>query len=177
MRPAVPITAVLLVGILVTPARAQETAAEAPPPTVLAPYADALQPLPTSISGIQGRTYVPVHSSLMALGGTTRIDFAITLSVHNPSAARAVVVERIDYHDTAGRIVDTPLDRPVALRPFGTIQIVVPQPDTRAGLGADFVVDWTAPTASIEPIVEAVMISQHGTQGYAFSTVGKKVER
>mgnify|MGYP003810179245 CR=1 FL=1 len=167
----------LLAALLLVAATAARGDDEVFVPPTLAPFADALQPLPPGFTGIEGRTYVPVHSSVMAIGGETRIDFAITLSVHNPSAARPIVVERIDYHDTAGRLVERRLDKPVALRPFGTIQVVIAQPDTRAGLGADFVVDWTAPTASIEPIVEAVMISSHGTQGYAFSTLGRKVER
>ncbi|MCE1234933.1 MAG: DUF3124 domain-containing protein [Hyphomicrobiales bacterium] len=157
---------------------ASARADDAPPvPAELTPFADALQPMPASVAGIQGRTYAPVHSSIMALGGTTRIDFSVTLSIHNPSANRPIVIERIDYHDTAGRLVEAHLDRPVALRPFGTIQVTVTQPDTRAGLGADFVVDWTAPTASIEPIVEAVMLSSHGSQGYSFAIMGRKVER
>ena len=177
MRIGLWLSTALAVISLCVPAGSEEPEPAWVPPAALAPFADALQPLPASITGIQGRSYVPVHSSLMAHGGNTRIDFSITLSIHNPSAARAIVVERIDYHDTAGRVVDTPLDRPVALRPYGTIQVTIAQSDTRAGLGADFVVDWTAPTASIEPIVEAVMLSQHGAQGYAFSTIGKKGER
>ncbi|NLH81451.1 MAG: DUF3124 domain-containing protein [Phyllobacteriaceae bacterium] len=175
MRTTVPAAAVLVASVLLASGARADGESYVPP--ALAPFAEALQPLPASAAGIEGRTYVPVHSSVMAIGGETRIDFSITLSVHNPSATRPIVVERIDYHDTAGRLVEARLDRPVALRPFGTIQVVVTQPDTRAGLGADFVVDWTAPTASIEPIVEAVMISSHGSQGYAFSTVGRKVER
>lgn len=166
------VAALLLAAV--TGARGEEPAAL---PDWLAPFAEALQPMPASTSGIQGRTYVPVHSSVMALGGTTRIDFSITLSIHNPSATRPIVIERVDYYDTAGRLVEARLDRPVALRPYGTIQTVVSQPDTRAGLGANFVVDWTAPTASIEPIVEAVMLSSHGSQGYSFATVGRKIER
>lgn len=164
----------LLVLLAATAARAEEPASL---PDWLAPFAEALQPMPASVSGLPGRTYVPVHSSVMALGGTTRIDFSITLSVHNPSANRPIVIERIDYYDTAGRLVEARLPQPVALRPYGTIQTVVSQPDTRAGLGANFVVDWTAPTASIEPIVEAVMLSSHGSQGYSFATLGKKIER
>ncbi len=174
MRPTIVLTAAILVLAPISSVAAEDAS---PLPAWLTPFADALQPLPASVSGIEGRTYVPVHSSVMAIGGETRIDFSITLSVHNPSATRPIVVERIHYHDTAGRLVESRLDTPVALRPYGTIQVVVAQPDTRAGLGADFVVDWTSPTASIEPIVEAVMISSHGSQGYAFSTLGRKVER
>ena len=167
---------ILALGLAASGARAED-APQTPVPRSIAPFAEALQPLPGSLSGIQGRTYVPVYSSVMALGGTTRIDFSITLSIHNGSATRPIVIERIDYYDTAGRLVEAHLVDPIAIRPYGTVQVTVAQPDTRGGLGANFVVDWTSPTASIEPIVEAVMIASHGTQGYSFLATGRKVER
>ena len=168
-------TALVILAALAGPARSQPAATDLPP--ALAPFAAAIDPAPASISGLQGRTYVPVYSSVMAMGGGTRIDFSITLSIHNGSATRPIVIERIDYFDTAGRLVEAHLDRPVSLKPYGTMQVVVSQPDTRGGLGANFVVDWTAPTATIEPIVEAVMLASHGSQGYSFLAGGRKVER
>jgi hypothetical protein len=154
---------------------AATTAQEVPPR--LAGFAEALAAGPVDLSGLRGRTYVPAYSSLMAAGGGTRIDFSVTLAIHNGSATRGIAIERIEYHDTTGRLVETPLERPVTLKPYGTIQVTIPQPDTRGGLGADFVVDWTAPTAGTEPIVEAVMLSSHGNQSYGFVSPGRKVER
>lgn len=158
-------------------ARAEEALPTRPLPAFVAAFGDAVQPGPPSLAGLHGRTYVPVYSSVMALGGSTRIDFSATLSIHNGSATRPITIERIDYYDTAGKLVEGHLDEPVAIRPYGTIQVVVGQPDTRGGLGANFIVDWIAPTASIEPIIEAVMLSSHGTQGYSFLSLGRKVER
>lgn len=168
-------TALVLLAALALPAGAQQATTDLPP--ALAPFAASIEPAPASLSGLPGRTYVPVYSSVMAMGGGTRIDFAITLSIHNGSATRSIVIERIDYFDTAGKLVEAHLDRPVSLKPYGTIQVVVAQPDTRGGLGANFVVDWTSPTATIEPIVEAVMLASHGSQGYSFLAGGRKVER
>ncbi len=167
--------ALVLLAALALPAGAQQAATDLPP--ALAPFAASIEPAPASLSGLPGRTYVPVYSSVMAMGGGTRIDFAITLSIHNGSATRSIVIERIDYFDTAGKLVEAHLERPVSLKPYGTIQVVVAQPDTRGGLGANFVVDWTSPTATIEPIVEAVMLASHGSQGYSFLAGGRKVER
>lgn len=173
------LAALLLPALLAVagPARAEETPAARSLPASLATFGDAIQPGAPSLSGLHGRTYVPVYSSVMALGGGTRIDFSVTLSIHNGSATRPITIERIDYYDTAGKLVEEHLKEPVAIRPYGTIQVVVGQPDTRGGLGANFIVDWTSPTASIEPIIEAVMLSSHGTQGYSFLAVGRKVER
>lgn len=177
MRIATGIVAALLALGPTSMARGEEAATSGATAAVIATFGDALQPGPASLSGIHGRTYVPVYSSVMALGGTTRIDFSVTLSIHNGSATRPISIERIDYYDTAGKLVEEHLREPVAIRPYGTIQVVVGQPDTRGGLGANFIVDWTSPTASIEPIIEAVMLSSHGSQGYSFLSVGRKVER
>ena len=49
----------------------------------------------------------------------------------------------------------------MALETLGTIEIFVANEDRRAGIGADFVVDWAADGPISEPVVEAVMI---GTQ-------------
>lgn len=171
MRIASSIAAVVLAAGLIGGAWAGEA------PTGSAGFGDAIQPGAPSLSGIHGRTYVPVYSSVMAMGGTTRIDFSVTLSIHNSSPTRPIAIERIDYFDTDGKLVEAHLAEPVAIRPYGTIQVVVGQPDTRGGLGANFVVDWTSPTASIEPIIEAVMLSSHGSQGYSFLSLGRKVER
>lgn len=170
-------TIAAFVLLAVAGARAQEAQVARDVPPALAAFADALLPGVPSLSGLGGRTYIPVYSSVMAANGTTQIDFSVTLSIHNGSPTRPITIERIDYYDTAGRLVDSALDRPVALKPYGTVQIVVPQRDTRGGLGANFVVDWTAPTASVEPIIEAVMLSNHANQSYGFVTVGRKVER
>lgn len=101
----------------------------------------------------------------------------MTLSIHNTSEKSLLIIERIDYFNTAGRVIEKYLPRPIALKPYGTIQIVIAQHDIRGGLGANFIVDWSSPDNIDEPVIEAVMISTHGTQGYSFVSVGRRVGR
>mgnify|MGYP001766160405 CR=1 FL=1 len=125
---------------------------------------------------VGGEIYVPAHSSLLAGDGRARIDFAVTLSVHNVSQARPLVLDRLDYFDGSGRLVQSYLAAPVAVRPFGTVEIFVAKSDVRAGTGANFVVGWHADGAIAEPLAEAVMIGDFANQSYSFVSRGQRIE-
>ncbi|TWC06268.1 uncharacterized protein DUF3124 [Bradyrhizobium macuxiense] len=101
----------------------------------------------------------------------------MTLSIHNTSETAALVIERIDYFNVAGQLIEKYLPRAIALKPYGAIQIVIPQEDTRGGLGANFIVDWSSAGAIDEPYLEAIMIGGPGTQGYSLVSLGRKVSR
>jgi hypothetical protein len=101
----------------------------------------------------------------------------VTLSIHNTSEKGTLVIERVDYFNVAGQLIEKVLPRTIALKPYGAIQIVIPQEDIRGGLGANFIVDWSSPETIDEPIIEAVMIGGPGTQGNSFISVGRKVSR
>lgn len=125
---------------------------------------------------VSGEIYVPTHSSIRAGDGRTRVDLAVTLSIHNASETRPLVLGRIDYFDGGGRLVQSYLDRPVAVRPFGTVEIFVAKSDVRAGTGANFVVGWSADGAIAEPVVEAVMIGDFAAESYSFVSLGRRIE-
>lgn len=127
-------------------------------------------------SPVAAETYVPTHSSLVAGDGRTRIDFAVTLSVHNASETRPLVLRRIDYFDGSGRLVQRYLTAPVAVRPFGTVEIFVAKNDVRAGTGANFVVGWGADGPIAEPVIEAVMIGDFANQSYSLVSPGRRIE-
>ena len=76
--------------------------------------------------------------------GKLRADFSVTLSVHNASETRPLVLKRIAYFDTVGKMVESYLKAPVALKPFSTVEVFIPATDVRGGTGANFVVDWAA---------------------------------
>jgi hypothetical protein len=63
---------------------------------------------------------VPVYSSVSMSQGKLRADFSVTLSVHNASETRPLVLTRIAYYDTAGKLVESYLKSPIALKPFST---------------------------------------------------------
>src|SRR5260370_41272809 len=99
-----------------------------------------------------------------------------TPSIHNGSETRPLVLKRIAYFDTAGKMVESYLKAPRALKPFSTVEIFVPTTDGRGGTGASFVVDWSATGEIAEPVVEALMLGGLGSGDYAFSSQGRAIK-
>lgn len=136
-------------------------------------FADSLTPVPKEELAVTGGFYVPAYSSVAMSRGKLRVDFSVTLSVHNASETQALVVRRIAYFDTAGRQVESYLKAPVAVKPLATISIFIPTDDVRGGTGANFIVDWAATGEIAEPVVEALMVGGVANAHYAFISQGR----
>lgn len=122
---------------------------------------------------VRRSVYIPGYSTIRVMSGRGRIDLATTLSIHNTSRDRPLMLEKVDYHNTDGSLIQAYLDEPVALKPLGTIEIFVAREDRRAGAGANFVVDWAADSPISEPVIEAVMIGTKGNATYSFVSPGR----
>ena len=136
-----------------------------------------VQPAAASDSGAaavsrRGRLYVPLYSSITAGRGTTTVDLAATLSLRNVSPTAPLLIERIDYHDTSGRLVRRYIDAPQVLAPLGTIEVVIADMDVEGGTGAKFLADWAGADDAVEPLAEAVMVGHYGTRGLSFVSRG-----
>ncbi len=138
-------------------------------------FAASLTAMPTENLAVSGAFYVPVYSSVSMSQGKLRADFSATLSVHNASETRPLVLKRIAYFDTSGKMVESYLNSPVALKPFATIEVFIPASDVRGGTGANFVVDWAATGDIAEPAVEALMVGSVGPGHYAFISQGRPI--
>jgi hypothetical protein len=138
-------------------------------------FAASLTNLPAEPLAVGGSFYVPAYSSVSMSQGKLRADFSVTLSIHNASETQPVVIKRIAYFDTAGKMVESYLKAPVALKPFSTIEAFVAATDLRGGTGANFVVDWGATGEVAEPVVEALMIGSVASGHYAFITQGRPI--
>jgi Protein of unknown function (DUF3124) len=138
-------------------------------------FAPSLTAVPTEPLTASGAFYVPVYSSVSMAQGKLRADFAVTLSVHNASETRPLVLKRIAYFDTSGKMVESYLKAPIALKPFSTIEVFIATSDVRGGTGANFVVDWAAAGEIAEPVVEALMVGGVGAGHYAFITQGRPI--
>ena len=139
-------------------------------------FAGSLTAIPAEPLSVAGSFYVPVYSSMAMSHGKLRADFAVTLSVHNASESRALVLNRIAYFDTTGKMVESYLKAPVALKPFSTIEVFIAATDVRGGTGANFVVDWAATSEIAEPAVEALMVGSVGNGHYAFISQGRPIK-
>src|SRR5712675_2901319 len=139
-------------------------------------FSGSLTAMPSEILGVSGAFYVPVYSSVSMSQGKLRADFSVTLSVHNASETRPLVLKRIAYFDTSGKLVESYLKSPVAMKPFATIEVFVAATDVRGGTGANFVVDWAAASEIAEPAVEALMVGSVGNGHYAFISQGRPIK-
>ena len=170
----------LVVGLLWPLGMALPAAAQ-PKVNIEQSFADSLTAMPTEELAVSGGFYVPAYSSVAMSQGKLRVDFSVTLSIHNASESQPLVLKRIAYFDTAGKMIESYLKSPVALKPLATVSVVIPTEDVRGGTGANFIVDWAATGEIAEPVVEALMVGGVANAHYAFisqgrptRTVGKK---
>ncbi|MCA1457231.1 DUF3124 domain-containing protein [Bradyrhizobium sp. BRP22] len=138
-------------------------------------FANSLTAVPADNLAVSGSFYVPVYSSVSMSQGRLRADFSVTLSIHNTSETKPLVLKRIAYFDTEGKLVESHLKAPIALKPFATIEVFIPTSDVRGGTGANFVVDWAATDEIAEPAVEALMVGSVGPGHYAFISQGRPI--
>jgi hypothetical protein len=165
----------LLLLALLSIARAPAALAE-PAASIEQAFASSLTAMPSESLDVSGTLYVPVYSSVSMSQGKARADFSVTLSVHNASETRPLVLRRIAYFDTTSKLVESYLKTPVALKPFSTVEVFVPTTDIRGGTGANFVVDWAATGEIAEPVIEALMVGSLGAGHYAFTTQGRSLK-
>jgi hypothetical protein len=138
-------------------------------------FASSLTAVPSEPLAVSGSFYVPVYSSVAMSQGKLRADFSVTLSVHNASETKPLVLKRIAYFDTTGKLVESYLKAPVALKPFATVEVSIATTDVRGGTGANFIVDWAASGEIAEPAVEALMVGSVGPGHYAFISQGRPI--
>ena len=139
-------------------------------------FASSLTAVPAENLTVAGAFYVPAYSSVAMSQGKLRADFSVTLSIHNASESRPLVLKRIAYFDTAGKMVESYLKAPIALKPFSTVEVFIPTTDVRGGTGANFAVDWAATGEIAEPAVEALMVGSIGSGHYAFISQGRPIK-
>jgi hypothetical protein len=156
-------------SILYCPAASAQTG------TIEQNFAASLTAVPAENSAVSGAFYAPVYSSVSMSQGKLRADFSVTLNVHNASETRPLILKRIAYFDTSGKMVESYLKSPVALKPFATVEVFTAANDVRGGTGSNFVVDRAATGEIAEPAVEALMAGGVGAGHYAFISQGRPI--
>jgi hypothetical protein len=170
----------VLLALACLAARAETTGAVGPavPPDFRTQFKDSITAMPDpSDLSTKGSIYVPTYSRVYgaAVGGKKLIELSTTLRIDNTSSTKALVIERIEYYETAGKLVQSYLSEPLALRPFGTIEIVIPAEDESGGVAANFIVEWAGVGPMAEPLVEAVMIGSQGDTSFSFVSPGRPI--
>jgi len=138
-------------------------------------FASSLTDIPAQALSVNGGIYVPAYSSVSIVQGKVRADFSVTVSIHNASQTKPLVLKRVGYFDTSGQLVQDYLPKPLALKPFGAIEIFISQNDVRGGTGANFLVEWGSVGPIAEPVAEALMVGGIGAGHYAFISQGRPI--
>jgi hypothetical protein len=119
--------------------------------------------------------YVPVYSHIYTRDQKRVVNLTATLSVRNTDLHYGLRVTSVRYYDSDGALVRSYLDAPLDLGPLASTDFIVEELDRSGGLGANFIVEWSAPSAVTAPVVEAVMISTASSQGISFVSVGRVI--
>jgi hypothetical protein len=53
---------------------------------------------------------------------------------------------------------------------------IVPESESKGGVGAKFLVEWEANQAVVEPVLESVMIGTKLQQGISFVSIGRVIK-
>lgn len=141
--------------------------------TVLVPLAKPSEYAPR----VRRIVYVPVYSSLYWGVDRQTTELAATLSIRNVSAKHAIVIHSARYYDSAGKEIREYASAPSSLAALATADFVVQRRDTAGGPGANFLVDWSAAEDVDEPVIDAVMVGQHGNAGISFTSPGRTLPK
>lgn len=119
--------------------------------------------------------YVPAYSHIYAGVRDRAYLLTITLSIRNIDPDNEVIITRVDYYETQGKLLKKHIDKPQVLKPLESIRYIIPEKDKSGGSGANFMVHWKSEKPVNPPIVEAVMIGTRSQQGISFTSRGRVI--
>ena len=121
--------------------------------------------------------YVPVYSIIYRGFDRQLTELAATLSIRNVSEKAPIVVHAVKYYDPHGKLVRAYITEPGVLGPLATADFVIQRRDTTGGPGANFLVEWSSAEDVDDPVIEAVMIGQHGNAGISSTSLGRPLPK
>lgn len=117
----------------------------------------------------RGQTlYVPAYSHVFHGDRSHPFLLTVTLVIRNADPENAITLEGADYHGSRGERILAYVKEPVSVSPLCSVEYVVQESDKRGGVGASFLVRWSAGKPVVPPVVEAVMIGTAAAQGISF---------
>jgi len=166
--------AAILLGLALLGCEDEPDVAPLTPADYASQFAQREQPLDAR----GGQTlYVPIYSNILAAEGARPTEMAATLAIRNTDIEHEIFITRVDYYDTAGKLIESYLDGIYGLGPMASAFILINVSDQRGGLGANFLVTWRSETAVSDPVVEAIMVGASGTKGFSFTSQARVTEQ
>lgn len=120
--------------------------------------------------------YVPIYSDIYIDATTQKSLLAATLSIRNTSHTDSIFISKIDYFNTGGDLVRSYITNTISIEPMATVNYVIEKEDDTGGPGANFIVELSARSQNVKPLIQAVMIGQDGNTGFSFVTDGYSIK-
>lgn len=114
--------------------------------------------------------YLPVYSEIPFGDAAVTLPLAATISLRNTDPVHPIVIERVDYHDSAGRRVRSYLESPEVLGPLAARHFFLKESDRDGGVSSSFLVAWRGDHPVNPPHLDAVMLTTRSQQGISFCT-------
>ena len=125
----------------------------------------------------KGQTlYVPVYSNIFSAPKRMPFNLAAILSIRNTDMTNPIRIISADYYDTKGKLIRKYYDKEITLVPLESTYLYLPEDDSTGGLGANFIITWTAAREVNAPIIECLMIGMKGGQGISFISPGQVIQ-
>ncbi|MCK6598744.1 MAG: DUF3124 domain-containing protein [Bdellovibrionaceae bacterium] len=129
------------------------------------------------INNSKGQTvYIPIYSHIPVFNKEI-LSLRAILSVRNTSAKENLIIAKIDYYDTNGKLLKSYLDQPISLAKMATYEVEISSLDISGGTGANFIVKWDSMSEISSPIIESLMYGANGHHSYSFISRGQIVEK
>ncbi len=120
--------------------------------------------------------FVPAYSEVHYAGKDLTMKLAVTLTIHNTDFTYPIFVTSVRYYNTKGEMVKEYREKPQRLGPMAAADFFVDSGEQTGGVGTHFIVEWVAEQPVYEPVIEALMLSNSGTQGLSFTSAGRVIK-
>ncbi len=125
----------------------------------------------------KGQTvYVPVYANVFTAPKAIPFSLATILSIRNTDLVHPITIVTADYYDTKGKLLKRYYPKPIVLAPLESTYLYISEQEASGGVGANFIVKWSADREVNVPIIESVMIGAKSGQGISFVSPGQVLE-
>ena len=118
----------------------------------------------------RGQIYVPAYSHIYQGGLPILLEIALSLRNTDPSAS--ITINSVDYFDDNGKLLRRHLKQPLTLGPLMSAEYLIEKPDFAGGMGANFLITWSAEESPSPPLADALMSGGEKGQWFSFSSRG-----
>ena len=118
--------------------------------------------------------YVPAYSHVYSDGGLPVL-LEVSLHLRSTDPKTSVTLTRVEYYNTAGKLLSRYVTSPQQLGPLESRSFIVAKTDYKGGSGANFIVQWRADGPVNPPLIEAVMVGIDPEYSFSFVRSGTSV--